>query len=287
MNRLSLLGLSNSSQGNSPSSSPTASQAAPPTSLLKMHRDESPASLLATSGSAWTPAAKIVRPRAFFVPTRYTATYRYPLIVWLHNDGYNESQISQVAPHISTQNYVGVGIRGSQAIDQAGKRFAWSESSAAVSRCEDAVWQAIDDAGDRYNIHGERIFIAGYGAGATMARRIAMRRSRQFAGCIALGGRMPRGGSVMSDLAGVRNLRNFWALAIDGDQVASCDFDDDIRLAADARMKIDVRQYTTDDVMVKEVLSDVNHWVMQIVTGTPTPPPADAWSSVPVGFSAN
>lgn len=232
--------------------------------------------------------AKLNRPRSFFLPVRYEASYRYPLIVWLHNDGFNENQINQVAPHISTRNYVGVGVRGSQAIDAGGQRFAWSDTPAAVSRCEDAVWQAIDDACERYSIHRERVFIAGYGAGGTMARRIAFKRSSQFAGCISLGGRIPRGASVLSNLESARKLKNFWAVATRSQLLTEAQFDEDLRLAVNARLRFDIRKYTTGDEMVTEVLRDVNAWMMQIVTGKDDPQPAKQdWTTVPVQFSSN
>jgi len=294
MNRFSSLALSDSSSdATSPKKTPSK------TSSLKLHREEAIHESTADPSNAvsgkWMPSllshlqhANISRPRTFFLPSRYEAKYRYPLIVWLHNDGFNEHQITHVAPHISTRNYIGVGIRGSMAIDACGQRFAWSTTPAAVSRCEDAVWQAIDDASDRYSVHPDRIFIAGYGEGATMARRIAFQRSSQFAGCIALGGRIPRGGSVLSNLSSARNLKNFWAVAIQNAAISQSHFDDDIRLAADARLRLEVRKYTTDDEMVTEVLGDVNTWMMKIVTGEDSRHEAKPdWTTVPVHFSAN
>jgi phospholipase/carboxylesterase len=245
-------------------------------------------SLASSDSSSQFFKPRIHRPRTFFLPVRYESGYRYPLVVWLHNDGYNETQVSHVMPHISTRNYVGVGVRGSQALDASGRRFAWSQTSAAVSRCEDAIWQAVDDACERYSIHRDRIFLAGYGEGGTMARRIALQRSSQFAGCVALGGRLPRGGAVLSNLVAARKLRNLWAVATRSGVMTDSQFDDDIRLAADAKLKLDVRRYTTDDEMVTEVLSDVNHWMMRIVTGQGIEETAaQDWATTPVQFSAN
>lgn len=231
---------------------------------------------------------KMNRPRTFFLPVRYESRYRYPLVVWLHSDGYNEHQIGHVLPHISTRNYVGVGVRGSKALDAGGRRFAWSHTPAAIARCEDSIWQAVDEACQRYSIHRDRIFLAGYGEGGTMARRVALQRSSQFAGCVSLGGRLPRGGAVLSNLAAARELKNFWAVAMRSSGLTDDQFNDDIRLAADARLRLDVRRYTTDDEMVTEVLSDVNAWIMRIVTGeTDCEPASPDWSTTPVQFSSN
>lgn len=231
---------------------------------------------------------KMNRPRAFFLPVRYESGYRYPLVVWLHSDGYNEHQIGHVLPHISKQNYVGVGIRGSMALDASGRRFGWSHAPAAIARCEDSIWQAVDEACERYSIHCGRVFLAGYGEGGTMARRVALQRSSQFAGCVTLGGRLPRGGAVLSNLVAARELKNFWAVATRSSSLTQDQFDDDIRLAADARLRLDVRRYTTDDEMVTEVLGDVNAWMMRIVTGEPLPEPVSQdWATTAVQFSSN
>ena len=226
-------------------------------------------------------------PRRFFLPTRYEVNYRYPLIVWLHSDGFNENQIAQVMPHISLQNYIGAGIRGSRSIDPAGHRFDWTNQAASVARCEDAIWRAIDDAEERYSVHSDRIFLAGYGAGATMAQRVSLRHPGAFAGSVALGGRFPRGGGVLSNLEAARRLKRFWAVAIGNPHLPPTDFDQDMALASAARLRMDVRRYTVADEMVREILSDVNAWIMERVTGGDTPSSCFNWETEEVSFSAN
>lgn len=231
---------------------------------------------------------QIDRPRRFFLPNRYEANYRYPLVVWLHGDGSNENEISQVLPHISSQNYVGVGIRGSRSVDPVGHRFDWASTNAALGRCEDAIFQAIDDASQRYSIHRERIFLAGYAAGGAMARRVALRHGNAFAGCISLGGRFPDGGGIFCNLQASRSVRHFWAVAIDNPSISQEQLASDIERVATGRLKMDVRRYTTDDEMDKTILRDVDKWIMGIVTGTALlADPQENWHTSAVGFSAN
>ena len=40
--------------------------------------------------SCW---AQLTGHRSFFLPLHYVETYEYPLIVWLHSNGYNENQV--------------------------------------------------------------------------------------------------------------------------------------------------------------------------------------------------
>lgn len=231
---------------------------------------------------------KIERPRRFFLPNRYEPNYRYPLVVWLHGDGSNENEVSQVLPYVSTQNYLGVGIRGSRSVDPVGHRFDWAPSKAAVSRCEDAVFQAIEDAAQRYSVHPDRVFLAGYGAGGTMARRVSLRHGRAFAGCISLGGRFPSGGGMFSNLDASRPVRHFWGVAINNPSITHDQFAQDIEMVASARLKMDVRRYTTDDEMDRSVLRDIDKWMMGIVTGSQSMcEPKESWDTVAVGFSDN
>lgn len=266
MNRLSSLGLSDPK---------VASTSTPP------------AASAATQPAVSPPGQWIDRPQRFCLPVNYEPNYRYPLIVWLHSDGYNENQIAQVMPHISLRNYVGVGIRGSRSVDPVGHRFDWSNQSAAVARCEHAVWQAIEDASERYSIHPDRVFLAGYGAGGTMARRVALRQPTAFAGCVSLGGRFPRGGGVLSNLQAAQQLKNFWAVAMRNPQISEDDFQQDLALASAARLRLDIRRYTVADEMVQEILRDVDAWIMERVTGVETLSFNSHWDTEPVTFSAN
>src|SRR4051794_19841644 len=52
---------------------------------------------------------------AVFAPLHYESNYAYPLLVWLHGPGDDESQLKRIMPLISMRNYVGVGPRGTVA----------------------------------------------------------------------------------------------------------------------------------------------------------------------------
>ena len=91
------------------------------------------------SGDFVDGARRLASPQTFFVPVHYEANYRYPLIVWLHSNGYNENQIDHVMPHISTRNYMATGVRGTRAADAIGHRFDWHDSAAAIDVIEDIV----------------------------------------------------------------------------------------------------------------------------------------------------
>lgn len=208
-----------------------------------------------------------VQQASFFLPARYEPNYRYPLVVWLHEDGGSQRELAEVMPHISTQNYVGVGVRATRACDSAGHRFQWLQSTIGTAVAEDAIFSAIESASRRYSVNPARVYLAGYREGGTMALRIGLRNPSQFDGVISIDGALPRGGRPLVNLEAARNLAILSAVAMEGERYPMSEVCEDLRLWHSARLRMDMRQYTVDDCLVKEVLRDVNAWIMGRITG--------------------
>ena len=226
-------------------------------------------------------------PQTFFEPLHYEPNYHYPLIVWLHSDGFNENQINHVIPHVSTRNYVATGIRGNRAADSIGHRFDLHDSGAAIDAAHEKILTAIDEAQDRYSIHSGRVVLAGYRAGGTMALRIALRDPERFAGVASLGGEMPNGSCSLGNWDGIREreMPMLWQYALHRNDFDHDALQDDIRQAMLLKAKVEIRQYKTNDEMNTAVLSDFNEWVMtQIVTGQVG---SKQWDSATTCFSSN
>ncbi|MEM9646211.1 MAG: alpha/beta hydrolase-fold protein [Planctomycetota bacterium] len=206
-------------------------------------------------------------PRSFVLPMHYEPSYGYPLIVWLHDDGHNEHQLEQVMPHISLRNFVGVGIRGVRAADSVGHRFDWPQKQASIH----AAWRRIDgvieEAKQRFSVHDQRIILAGYGSGATMALRIALRQPNQFGGVVALGGRLPQQGRLFGDLNALRErkLPLLWQWATRGGRFSSEALTSDLKALMATRCQVEVRQYTDAEEMNTVTLADINDWIMRTV----------------------
>ncbi|QDT12976.1 alpha/beta hydrolase [Planctomycetes bacterium K23_9] len=233
--------------------------------------------------------ADLQSPQTFYLPLHYEPNYRYPLIVWLHSDGFNENQVDHVIPHISTRNYLATGIRGTRAMDSVGHQFQWHASASAVDSAYEKVLCGIDEVFDRYSVHDQRIVLAGYRSGGTMAMRIALRAPNRFAGVISLGGKMPSGGRAYGDLKEIRErkLPMLWQWAIEADLYSEDALQNDISQAQLIHAKVDVRQYKDNDEMNTVALSDVNQWIMnRIVAGQPLSADESCETSE-VGFSDN
>lgn len=226
-------------------------------------------------------------PVSYFLPTRYEPNYKYPLVVWLHNDGADHRQVAEVMPHISTQNFISVGVRGSRACDSAGHQYSWLQSPLGGAIAEEAVFAAIDAVSERYSVNPSRIYLAGYREGGTTALRVALRNPTMFDGVISIDGKLPRGGQPLMQLSAARKLAVFSAVALEGTSYPLSEICDDLRLWHAANLRLDMRQYTVDDCMVVEVMRDINAWIMARVTGQQVGGCLPDNETIPVEFSAN
>jgi phospholipase/carboxylesterase len=226
-------------------------------------------------------------PVSYFLPARYEPKYKYPLVVWLHQDGGNHQQVADVMPHISTQNFVGLGVRAPRAIDASGKQFGWLHSALGTAVAEEAVFSAIEAVVERYSVNPQRVYLAGYREGGTMALRLGLRNATRLDGVVSIDGPLPRGGRPLCDLEAARRLAILSAVAMESERYPLSAVCDDLKLWHAARLRMDMRQYTVADCMVSEVLHDVNCWVMARVTGQQTGGCIPDNETTPVEFSSN
>lgn len=207
-----------------------------------------------------------------FVPLHYESNYAYPLIVWLHGPTGTESEINQVMPHISMRNYVGVAPRGT--IDHhlthsnGDKTFDWDQNPHSIDEATDRVLQCVASVRRRFNIAANRVFLAGTDSGGTMALRIAFSMPEHFAGVASIGGSIPMSSSPMAGFLNARSLPVLLMHGRDSEDYTSDSLCSDIRLLHSAGMKVNVRQYPCGQEVTTKMLSDLNGWMMERVTGS-------------------
>jgi phospholipase/carboxylesterase len=220
---------------------------------------------LVSEGSAAPPDA-----HQFFVPLHYEANYAYPLIVWLHGPEDDHRQVRQVMQFISTRNYVAVAPRapGVQA-DVVNEHWAdpWQQTVEQIAAARDRVALCIERAMARYHIAPHRVFIAGYDQGGTMALRIALDMPKRFAGVASLQGPLPRMNRPMWNFMQARRLPVLISHGRDNASYPIQQLCDELRLFHVAGMSLNLRQYPCDHELTALMLTDLNAWMMQIVTG--------------------
>jgi phospholipase/carboxylesterase len=179
-------------------------------------------------------------------------------------------------PLISLRNYVAVAPRGfDQEGDhdaQAGERYYdWPQTPEHIQEAQCRVDDCLEAAHRRWSIAPNRIFLAGFGAGATMAFRVAMSHPRPFAGVVSLCGAFPTGYRPFVELQEARKLPIFLAVGRDSAEYSPRHACDDLRLFHTAGISVTLRQYPSGQQMVPQMFRDVDRWIIEQIT-----PPADA-----------
>jgi phospholipase/carboxylesterase len=210
------------------------------------------------------------QPVTIFAPVHYEPNYAYPLVIWLHGPGDDEHQLKRIMPLVSLRNYVGVAIRGTTPYATASGKpgFAWAQSQPHTALAEQRVLEAIHSAQGRMNISTRRIFVAGFDCGGTMALRLALAHPHRFAGVLSLGGEFPVGGAPLARLAEARRLPVFLACGRDSQRYPSAIVCDNLKLLHSAGMDLTLREYPGGHEISPRMLSDMDRWMMDLVTGS-------------------
>jgi phospholipase/carboxylesterase len=196
-----------------------------------------------------------------FLPLHYEPRYPYPLLVFFHGQGSNEEQILRLAPRLSRRNYIAIGLRGPVPVG-AGNSFSWGDS-AAVSLVEDYLIRAVEQTRLTYHVHSERIYLAGFAEGATMAYRLGLTFPEKLGGIISLNGCMPRQDRPLLRLPEVRSLRVFIGHGIANPFVPLSLARADSRLLYSAGLDMEMNTYPTTHKLHPDMLRDVNRWIIK------------------------
>jgi phospholipase/carboxylesterase len=210
-------------------------------------------------------------PYSLFAPLHYEANYGYPLLVWLHGGADSQRQLRRLMPLVSMRNYVAVAPRGTLEISESDGSAAgcsWHQSHDHVAQADHAIHVAIAAAQDRFNIRPDRIFLAGYQSGGTMALRIATEQADRFAGVVSLCGPFPTHGAPLAKVNNVRQLPVFLAGCRGGSHYTTVQLCDNLRLFHAAGINsISVREYPGPDSLNEHMLAEVDRWMMDQITG--------------------
>jgi phospholipase/carboxylesterase len=203
---------------------------------------------------------------ALFAPVHYEKNYDYPLLIWLHGAGHDEQQLLRIMPLISMRNYVAVAPRGPCASRNLGG-YEWRTPERGTAQATQLVFDCQHRVAQHYHIGPDRIFLAGLHAGGDLALRIALRHPDRFAGVISINGAFPRDSQPLGELSAARRLPILLAHGKQSRQYPEDQLCDDVRLFHAAAMCVDIRQYPVADEIHQLMLSDMNVWIMERVTG--------------------
>jgi phospholipase/carboxylesterase len=207
-------------------------------------------------------------PRAIYAPLHYEPGYAYPLLVWLHGRGGNERELLQIMPGVSLRNYVAVAPRGPLSASRRSACFDWQQAADGIEEAESRILHSIAAVQERFNIHSERVFLVGCGSGGTMAMRVAWNHPEHFAGVATLGGALPSEHCPLRRVNDMRRLPCLVATSRLSRTYPENHVCRDLRLMHAAGCTVALRQYPGGDDLTTGMLSDLNHWLMELVCGS-------------------
>ncbi|MGC3965796.1 MAG: alpha/beta hydrolase-fold protein [Pirellulales bacterium] len=223
-------------------------------------------------GAATARKAAVDHPATVFGPVHYERNYAYPLIVWLHGAGQNERQLVKIMPLVSLRNYVAVaprGVRRADATAAARQAFTWTEHGGDFDLAQQRVFELIDEARRQYHVARHRIFLAGADVGGTTALRLALAHPDRFAGVLSLGGTFPAGRSPLARLVEARRLPIFLAYGREDAAFSDDAVESQLKLFHAGGLQVTLRQYPGAAGIAPQMLSDMDRWTMDLVTGAP------------------
>ncbi len=203
------------------------------------------------------------RPHAVHLPDYYEPGYAYPLVVWFHGDGSSEREIGTVMPNISERNYIGLALRGNVALEQG---FGWLTSEDALQKLISDVEALVLSLRREYHIHSERIYLAGFGSGASAAMELILQKPEWFGGAACFCGSLPELPVSQSRIQELRNKRILLATSTNSRTCKVKDLVRAGRVLYASGMQIGTRVYQdAGSAPSNKMLNDINHWLMDDV----------------------
>ncbi len=162
-------------------------------------------------------------------------------------------------------NYVAVSPRGLCVGGQESGAdvLGWPQDPEQIQEAGHRVFDSIEAAQDKYHIASQRVFLAGFGGGGTMALRLGLAYPSCFAGVISLAGGFPSGQTPLSGLSEARKLPIFLAVCRDSGDYPPAVACADLRLFHTAGISITLRQYPCAQQLSPLMLRDLDRWVIE------------------------
>ncbi len=219
-------------------------------------------------------------PHRIFTPRPFEPRYRYPLIVWLHSDGSCELELDNVMCSLSTQNYIAIAPRSQVRCQNHEQRFRWGNTSTDCAAAEDMVWDSIHAAVDSLPIQSDRIFLAGFGAGGTMAQWIGLKYADQIAGVVSINGSFPKTPRPLANWKQARSLEVFFSQRRGSTLCNDQEMLQTVQVAFQSGLRYKFWQldcpsdsYDDRNELDTSMLQAANRFLMSIVTNSP----CDLW----------
>jgi phospholipase/carboxylesterase len=202
-------------------------------------------------------------PLSLFLPEPFEPRYQYPVVIWLHQDDSNEDELLSVMPQISEQNYIGLGFRGTSDDGQSpGGSFHWEASDEKCELLVAEIRDTLDEMGRFFRMDFERIYLAGFDAGATMALELLLAAPEMFAGAVAVGGSIPNLEKARNRFRELSRCKVLLSLGRRDRTLDPKQFADKARKLDRTGFQVETRLYDALHELQPEMLRDIDRWLM-------------------------
>lgn len=202
------------------------------------------------------------KPVELYVPEHYEAKYAYPLIIWFHGRGGSERELHDLMPVISNRNYLGLSFRGPLASATRRPGYRWSLTDRDLLQLQDEVAETVRRLRGVYHVHSERIYLAGFDEGGTVALRLLLNRPEWFGGAASLAGQLPSTPNLLSRYTELQGKRVLLTAGTRDKSVPTETALQTSRLLHLAGMSVQTKICDAGHTLTPKMLNHVNHWVM-------------------------
>lgn len=196
---------------------------------------------------------------SFFTPLDYLCTYSYPLLIWLHSQQGDETELLSVMPKVSLRNYIGVAPQGFS------KKHGSVWPALCLSDIENRVLESVDRIRSQFNVNSKRIFLAGLDAGGTAAMALALTRPDFFAGAAIFNAPTPRLPMMFRQFKLQKKQTYFVGFQESSHAYSAPDLKEDIDTFTNAGINIQFKEYK-DESFNSQMYADINRWIMQTIS---------------------
>jgi phospholipase/carboxylesterase len=205
------------------------------------------------------------RPVSLFLPQAYEPRYPYPLLVFLHGHGETETQWIDSVPAISRRNYIGLGLRGAHPVTRqdGSPGYGWGRHRRCDGLLEDYILTAIRETMRVCHVHSERIYLAGFCEGATIAYQMGISFPDKFAGVVALNGWLPNGPLPLGQFLRRQTLKVFIGHGMINPTVSPGCAEKAHKILHSAGLPVTLRYYSAGHRLQPDMLRDVDRWIIE------------------------
>ncbi|MBM79476.1 MAG: hypothetical protein CMJ78_02635 [Planctomycetaceae bacterium] len=199
-----------------------------------------------------------------FLPENYEPNYAYPLVVWMTDSQRDTRRLMDMMPKISKQNYLGITVESK--IEQSSSVDAsWANAATLAGPLQETLLERVRQVRSEYHVHSERIYLAGFEAGGTLAIQMLLHRPDWYGGAIAFAPEFPSNNKVLANFQQLQRKRLMIGMSAQHRSQSIAETVDAGRILYSAGMEVATRIYDSLDEAPQNMMSDLNHWLMDCI----------------------